>query len=89
MSGRSANMVLIVAIVAGLAALALISAALLESRALTNPSGYRQPDPRSFEFSETPQTAAGLGYEDIEFAAPNGEAIRGWLIPAAGDAKKS
>lgn len=59
----------------------------LESRALTNPGGYRQPDPAEFVFTETPETAAGLAYEDVAFEVPSGETVRGWLVPAAQDAK--
>jgi uncharacterized protein len=59
----------------------------LESRALTNPGGYRQPDPAQFAFDETPTTAADLAYEDVAFDVPNGETVRGWLVPAPQDAK--
>jgi uncharacterized protein len=59
----------------------------LESRALTNPGGYRQPDPAEFVFTETPETAAGLAYADIAFDVPGGETVRGWLVPAVQDAK--
>jgi pimeloyl-ACP methyl ester carboxylesterase len=59
----------------------------LESRALTNPGGYRQPDPAEFVFTETPATEAGLSYEDIAFDVASGETVRGWLVPAAQDAK--
>jgi len=59
----------------------------LESRALTNPGGYRQPDPETFIFTETPETAAGLAYEDVAFDVPTGETVRGWLVPAPQDAK--
>lgn len=59
------------------------AAAWLESRALTNPRGYDQPDPETFRFTETPATQAGLAYEEIAFSVPNGETVRGWLVPAA------
>lgn len=89
MSGRLAVSMPIIALVAGLAIVVLVCiAAWLESVALTSPRGYRQPDPQNFSFQQTPQTAAGLAFEDIEFTAPNGEAIRGWLTPAEGDSKR-
>lgn len=85
----SARMMMVLPLVIGLVGLAALCAAVwLESMALTNPRGYRQPDPSSFAFAQTPRTAAGLDYEDIEFAAPNNEPLRGWLIPAADDAKR-
>lgn len=79
---------LVTALVTALAALALFGAVWLESRALTNPSSYRQPDPSSFIFAHTPRTAAGLDYEEIEFAATENELVRGWLAPAPNDAKR-
>ncbi|PKP80147.1 MAG: hypothetical protein CVT79_16355 [Alphaproteobacteria bacterium HGW-Alphaproteobacteria-18] len=63
--------------------LACFVAVWLESRSLTSPRGYHQPDPEGFVFSQTPKTEAGLDFEDIDFPAPNGETLRGWLVPAA------
>lgn len=60
-----------------------LAAVWLESRALTNPRGYVQPDPETFRFSETPATQAGLAYEEIAFSVSTGETVRGWLVPAA------
>ena len=54
----------------------------LESRSLTSPSGYHQPDPDTFTFAQTPKTEAGLDFEDISFPARNGQTLRGWLIPS-------
>lgn len=62
--------------------LASFVAVWLESRSLTSPSGYRQPDARTFEFTRTPQTEAGLDFEDISFPASNGQTLRGWLVPS-------
>lgn len=77
-----------IAFLTGATALVLLCIAVwLESLALTNPRGYRQPDPQRFTFSATPRTVAGLDFEDVEFAALNGEALRGWLVPAPNDAK--
>jgi alpha-beta hydrolase superfamily lysophospholipase len=59
----------------------------LESLTLTNPPGYGQPDPQGFVYSATPRTAAGLDFKDVELAVPNGEAVRGWLVPAPNDGK--
>lgn len=73
---------------AALLALALISVeAWKTSRLLTSPWGYSQPDPASFTFAETPETQAGLPYEDVMFAAPDGGQLRGWLVPGE-DAEK-
>ncbi len=89
MRRRLVSLVPILVSIAGLGALALFCAAVwLESMALTNPRGYRQPDRQNFTFAQTPLTAAGLEFEDIEFAAPNDEPIRGWLVPAANDDKR-
>lgn len=55
----------------------------LESRALTHPDGYRQPDPDTFQYAETPETEAGLAYDEIAFPVASGEIVRGWLVPAA------
>jgi hypothetical protein len=30
-----------------------------------------------------PETALGLGYEDVSFKAEDGETLRGWFVPAA------
>lgn len=79
----------LVVLVAVLASLAMFSVAvLLQSMALTNPPGYRQPDPQDFSFERTPRTVADLDFEEIAFEAPNGEAIRGWLVPAADHSKR-
>ena len=67
---------LIVLVVAGLVAV------WLESRSLTSPRGYHQPDPENFTFAQTPKTEAGLDFEDISFPAKNGQTLRGWLIPS-------
>jgi uncharacterized protein len=88
MSARMVALIPTIAFWAGATALVLLCIAVwLESLALTNPPGYRQPDPRSFTFSATPRTAAGLDFEDVEFATPNGERVRGWLVPAPDDAR--
>lgn len=88
MSARVAALIPTIVFWAGATALVLFCiAAWLESLTLTNPPGYRQPAPQSFTFSVTPRTAAGLDFEDVEFAAPNGEAVRGWLVPAPNEAK--
>jgi uncharacterized protein len=77
----------------GIAAVLTICAVLflmsvqLESRALTNPPGYAQPDPDAFVFAETPETAAGLAYENVAFDVHSGETVRGWLVPAAQNRK--
>ena len=63
--------------------LVVIIAAWVQSRLLTSPPGYYQPDAETFEFSETPQTAAGLDFQNVSFSAPAGETLRGWLVPAA------
>lgn len=76
----------IVAAVAIIIVLLLVSV-WLESRALTNPVGYAQPDPETFVFAETPETAAGLAYEDVAFEVSGGGTVRGWLVPAMQDAK--
>lgn len=55
----------------------------LESRSLTSPRGYHQPDPDTFTFTQTPKTESGLDFEDISFPATNGQTLRGWLIPSA------
>lgn len=54
----------------------------LESRSLTSPRGYHQPDPDTFVFTQTPKTQAGLDFEDISFPARNGQTLRGWLVPS-------
>lgn len=88
MSARLVALIPTVLLWVGVAAIVLFCIALwLESLALTNPPGYQQPDSRSFTFSNTPRTAAELDFEDIEFAAPNGETLRGWLVPAPNGAK--
>lgn len=88
MSGRFAAMPL-VALLAGLAGLALLVLMVwLESWALTNPRGYSHPAPRNFAFPETPRTALGLDFEDMEFAAANGDALRGWHVPAQQDSTR-
>lgn len=87
--GKRNERMIAILLAAGFVALAVFCAAVwLESMALTNPRGYRQPDPGSFAFAQTPRTAASLDYEDIEFAAPNNKPIRGWLVPAPGDARR-
>lgn len=73
------------ALMAGLALAGLM--VWLSSVALTHPRGYAQPDPSRFTFTETPLTAHGLAFEDLAFAAPDGALIRGWLTPAADDAR--
>ncbi len=89
MSGRLAEAIPIVALVVALAVVVLFSAAAWrDSMLLTNPPDYRQPDPESFEFAQTPRSAAGLDFDNIEFSAPGGEAIRGWHVPAPDDAKR-
>jgi len=55
----------------------------LESWALTHPRGYSQPDPDTFQFAETPETEAGLPFEEIAFPVASGETVRGWFVPAA------
>lgn len=88
MSVRMAALIPTIGLCAGAIVLILVFVAVwLESLALTNPPGYSQPDPKSFTFSATPRTAAGLDFDDVEFAAPNGEALRGWLVPTASGAK--
>lgn len=54
----------------------------LESRSLTSPRGYHQPDPDTFVFTQTPKTEAGFDFEDISFPARNGQTLRGWLVPS-------
>lgn len=54
----------------------------LESRSLTSPRGYHQPDRNTFVFTQTPKTEAGLDFEDISFPARNGQTLRGWLVPS-------
>ena len=54
----------------------------LESRSLTSPRGYHQPDPATFAFTQTPKTEAGLDFDDISFPARNGQTLRGWLVPS-------
>ncbi len=88
MSARMAALIPSIVLWTAAAALVLSCIAVwLESLALTNPPGYQQPDRQRFTFSSTPRTAAELDFEDIEFAAPNGDALRGWLVPAPKDAK--
>ncbi|HRE42901.1 MAG TPA: alpha/beta fold hydrolase [Terricaulis sp.] len=78
-----------IALVVVLATIALFCLAVwLESMALTNPPGYRQPDPRAFTYTRTPRSELGLEFEDISFAAPSQEVIRAWLVPAPEDAKR-
>lgn len=62
--------------------LASFVAVWLESRSLTGPQGYHQPDPKTFTFAQTPKTEAGLDFEDISFPARNGQTVRGWLVPS-------
>ncbi|ABI76039.1 conserved hypothetical protein [Hyphomonas neptunium ATCC 15444] len=71
------------ALLAAGAVLIVLIVAWLQSKALTSPPGYAQPDPETFTFAETPQSAAGLDYEDVSFSVPTGETLRGWLVPAA------
>lgn len=82
---RAEFSLLIAAVVAGAVALPL-AAAWRESLRLTNPGGYVHPLPADFSFGATPASAHGLPYEDFEVVAINGVRIRGWLMPAAGDA---
>ena len=63
--------------------LGVLIVAWLQSKALTSPPGYIQPDQATFAFTETPQSVAGLAYEDISFSVGDGETLRGWLVPAA------
>lgn len=63
--------------------LIFLVAAWVQSKALTSPEGYYQPDPETFSFPETPETVAGLAYEDVSFTVATGETLRGWLVPAA------
>lgn len=88
MIARMATLIPTIGFWVGATALVLLCVAVwLESLALTNPPGYRQPDPQSFTYSATPLSASKLDFEDVEFVAPNGEAVRGWLVPAPSDAK--
>lgn len=64
-------------------ALMLLLAAWRESKGLTSPPSYSQPDPETFVFPETPQSHAGLDYEEISFSVAAGQTLRGWLVPAA------
>ena len=70
---------------AGLVAIALVLllAAWRESKGLTSPPSYSQPDPETFVFPETPQSRSGLPYEDVSFAVAPGQTLRGWLVPSA------
>lgn len=74
-------------VMAGVGVLLLTSFGILfsvlwsDSRALTHPPGYGQPDPQTFTFSDTPETVHGLAYEDVDFSAENGAVLRGWHVP--------
>lgn len=69
-------------IVLAVAITAVVIVALRHSRGLTSPEGYGQPEAGHI-FQETPQTVAGLAYEEVSFSVPSGETLRGWLVPAA------
>jgi pimeloyl-ACP methyl ester carboxylesterase len=72
---------------AALGVVVLAAALWLESYFMTNPRGYAQPDPKTFAFLETPKSEAGLDYRDLALTTAGGATLRGWLVPAAGDAK--
>ena len=55
----------------------------LESRWVTFQGNYHQPDPDEFVFTQTPETEAGLAFEDVSFPTTGGATVRGWLVPAA------
>jgi len=87
MNLRAAPMLLGLVIAALAAGVVLGVVIWRETYNLTSPAGYAQPDPKTFTYTETPRTAAGLDFQEIAFAAPDGRTVRGWLVPAAGDAK--
>ena len=55
----------------------------LESRWVTFQGNYHQPDPDEFVFTQTPETEAGLAFEEVSFPTTGGATLRGWLVPAA------
>lgn len=84
MSGWSLGNIGVAAGAIGVAlALLCLLAVWLESLWLTHQTSYKQPDPESFVFTHTPETEAGLPFEDISFPTANGKTLRGWLVPAS------
>jgi pimeloyl-ACP methyl ester carboxylesterase len=59
-----------------------------ESLGITNPRDYRHPLPVGSRPGATPLSAHGLAYEEMLVTAPDGSAIRGWLVPASGEPRK-
>jgi uncharacterized protein len=74
--------VVILAILAFTAVAGVVFLLWRESVLLTNPPGYTHPRAADFRFEATPLSLHGVDFEDIEVAAPGGDRIRGWLVPA-------